>query len=77
MQPFAGSRLTSHLGSAERGMEMWVPTQEQAVEMYARHFEALHRNGSATLARQTAAAMKAKGDNDGHKIWNEVADAIE
>jgi hypothetical protein len=56
---------------------MWVPTQDEAIEMYARHFEALHRSGSATLARQTAAAMKAKGDHGGHKIWNDVADTID
>jgi hypothetical protein len=56
---------------------MWVPTEVEAIEMYARHFEALHRSGSATLARETAMALKAKGDRDGYKIWNDVADTIE
>jgi hypothetical protein len=55
---------------------MWVPTQDEAIEMYARHFEALHRSGSAARARETAAAMKAKGDHKGHKVWNDVADTI-
>ena len=47
-----------------------------AVEMFARHFEALHRSGAAIQARETAAALKAKGDV-GHRIWNDVADTID
>jgi hypothetical protein len=56
---------------------MWVPTEDEAIEMFARHFEALHRSGSATLARETAKALNAKGDRDGRKIWNDVADRID
>jgi hypothetical protein len=56
---------------------MWVPTQDDAVEMFARQFEARHRSGSATRARETAAALKAKGDHGGHKIWNNVANTID
>jgi predicted phage gp36 major capsid-like protein len=56
---------------------MWVPAQDEAVEMFARHFEAFHRSGSAKRARETAAALKANGDHGGHKIWNDVADTID
>lgn len=56
---------------------MWAPTRNEPVEMFARHFEARYRSGSAMRARRTAAAMKAKGDYDGHKIWNDVADMID
>jgi hypothetical protein len=56
---------------------MWVPTEDEAIEMYARHFEALHRSGSATLARQTATELNAKGDRNGHRIWNDVAHTID
>jgi len=56
---------------------MWLPTEEEAVEMFARHFEALHRSGSAPRARQTAECLKKRGDNKGHQIWHRVADKIE
>jgi hypothetical protein len=56
---------------------MWVPTQTDAVEMFARHFEARHRSGAAARARETAAALRAKGDHGGHRIWNDVADTID
>ena len=56
---------------------MWFPTQEEAVEMFARHFEARHRSGSLLRARQTAEHLKKSGDDDGHKIWHRVADRIE
>jgi hypothetical protein len=45
--------------------------------MFARHFESRFRSGSAPRARETAATMKAKGDHQGHRIWNEVADRID
>jgi hypothetical protein len=56
---------------------MWVPTRDEAVEMFARHLEAACRSGSARRARKTAEAMKVKGDHEGHQIWNDVADRIE
>lgn len=55
---------------------MWVPTQDDAIDMFARYFESRYRSGSATRAREAAAEMKAKGDHHGHKIWNDVADRI-
>jgi hypothetical protein len=75
--PDMGSYPNVSAGLIDIEIKMWVPTQEEVVEMYARHFEALHRSGAAALARDTAAALEAKGDSDGHKIWNEVADAID
>ncbi len=56
---------------------MWIPTQTEAVEMFARHLEARYRYGSAKRARDTAEQMKAKGDHSGHKIWNDVANMID
>jgi hypothetical protein len=38
--------------------------------------KAHHRSDAATLAKETAAALKAKGDHDGHNIWNDVADTM-
>ena len=56
---------------------MWLRTEEEAVEMFARHFEALHRSGSVPRARQAAESLKKRGDNKDHQIWHRVADKIE
>ena len=56
---------------------MWLPTEDEAVEIFARHFEALHRSGSAPRARRTAESLKERGDHKGHQIWHRVADKIE
>lgn len=56
---------------------MWIPTQSESIEMFARHFETFHRAGAAERARRTAAALAEKGDRDGHAVWIEVADRIE
>jgi len=56
---------------------MWVPSQEDVVDIFARHFEALHRSGSVQRARQTANSLKERGDHEGHSIWRRVADKIE
>ena len=48
---------------------MGVPNQGDAVDMFARHFEALHRGGSVTLAKRTAHSLKERGDQEGQKIW--------
>lgn len=52
-------------------------TEVEAVEMYALHFAARHRGMASMLARESANAFKDKGDFRGHKIWNDVADAID
>ena len=56
---------------------MWVPTKEEAVDMFARHLEACHRSGAAERAKQRAAFLKAKGNQEGHKIWTDVACRVE
>lgn len=56
---------------------MWIPTQAEAIDMFARHFESLHRSGSVVRARETADRLKGSGDLHGYAIWTEVADTIE
>ena len=46
---------------------MWVPTRDDAVHMFARHFEACHRSGAVERAKQKTVSLKAKGDHEGHK----------
>jgi hypothetical protein len=47
---------------------MWVPTQSEAIEMFARHYETRHRAGAAERARRTAATLAEKGDHQGHAV---------
>ena len=56
---------------------MWVPTRDDAVDMFARHLEASHRSGAVERAKQKAASLKAKGDHEGHKVWTDVARRVE
>jgi len=56
---------------------MWFPTQDEAVEMYARFLVARHRRAAGQYARKTANKLQIKGDIAGHAIWNRVADAVE
>ena len=56
---------------------MWVSTQSEAIEMFARHYETRHRAGAAERARRTAATLAEKGDHQGHAVWSQVADNVE
>ena len=56
---------------------MWRPTGSEAIDMFARHFEARHRSGAAVQARNTAARLRDTGDLPGSVLWNEVAEKIE
>ena len=56
---------------------MWRPTGSEAIDMFARQFEARHRSGAATRARSTAARLKDTGDVPGSVMWIEVAETIE
>ena len=56
---------------------MWIPTQDEAVEMYARFLVARHGKAAGQHARKTADKLRAKGDLAGHAIWNRVADAVD
>ena len=55
---------------------MWVPSDDEAVEIFARHFEALHRSGAAAKAKQQAEILIRGGDYSGHRIWMKVAERI-
>ena len=59
------------------GSQMWIPTKNDAVEMFARQFGARHRNGAVRRARETAAALNAKGDHEGSQMWTAVAELID
>jgi hypothetical protein len=56
---------------------MWMVTKSEAVEMYARFFGTRHGSSASKLARKTANSLEMKGDLDGHRVWNEVADTID
>ena len=56
---------------------MWIPTQSESIEMFARHYETFHRAGAAERARHTAAALAENGDLEGHAVWTLVADRVE
>ncbi len=62
--------------SASRVRRMWVPSEDDAVEMFARHFEARHRGGAIAKATEAASTLKAAGDEPGHKVWIKVADRL-
>jgi hypothetical protein len=56
---------------------MWLPTQDEAVEMYASFLAARHKGGAGRYARRHADKLLAKGDVTGYTIWTRVADAVE
>ena len=56
---------------------MWVPTQDEAVLMYARFLKAHHGAAASNFARKTANALQDEGDREGFNIWNAVADAVD
>ena len=59
------------------GFAMWFPTQDEAVQLYARFLVARHGSGAVRHARRTAERLQAEGDHAGHAIWSRVADAVE
>lgn len=52
---------------------MWIPSEDEAVDMFARQFLARHKIGAAGQAEETASALKAHGDENGFRIWEKVA----
>ena len=56
---------------------MWVPTQNEAILMFARSLKARRGIAASKLARKTAKTLQDEGDLEGHKIWNAVADAVD
>lgn len=59
------------------GFAMWFPTQDEAVELYARFLAARHGSAAERHARRTAERLQTEGDHAGHAIWSRVADAVE
>jgi hypothetical protein len=59
------------------GGVMWVPTQDEAVLIYARFLKARHGVAASRFARKKASALQDEGDLEGYKIWNAVADAVD
>jgi len=56
---------------------MWVPTEDEAVLMYAQFLKARHGAAASKLARIKASKHQHHGDHEGHKIWNAIADAVD
>jgi len=55
----------------------WMPTKDEAVEMYASYLTARHGRSAHRYARKTADKLHRNGDFDGYKVWSRVSDAIE
>ena len=56
---------------------MWMPTEQEAVQMYARFWSARYGRTASHSAHKMAHKMEEKGDLKGHKIWDDVAEAVE
>jgi len=57
--------------------QTWMPTNDEAIEMYATYLTARHGRSAHRYARKTADKLHRNGDFDGYKAWSRVADAIE
>jgi hypothetical protein len=69
-----GTTIATHSG---RSGVMWVPTQDEAVLMYARFLSARYGVAATKLARAKASTLKDGGDLAGYKVWDAVADAVD
>lgn len=56
---------------------MWLPTREDAVEIYARFCVSHYGVNARDKARSRAKQLARLGDADGEKIWSDVAREIE
>ncbi len=56
---------------------MWLPTQEEAVALYARFCIAHYGPNALKKVRVTADQLERDGDIEGKRIWSEVAREIE
>jgi hypothetical protein len=61
----------------EWGVQMPTITKVQATEMYARFWAARYGSTASSSARKMANSLESKGDHEGLKVWNEVADVID
>ena len=55
---------------------MWV-THQEAIEMYARFCRAHYGAAAEDTVRAKAKDLERRGDAEGHRVWNEVAEEIE
>jgi hypothetical protein len=60
----------------ERGTTMHI-TSSEAVTMFARYCHARFGKKAPQKIRDKAKALKRRGDDQGHDVWNKVADEIE
>jgi len=63
-----------HIGTEDA---MWVPTQDEAIVMFARFLKARHGTAASIVARKKAKTLQNAGDLEGQKIWNAVADKVD
>jgi len=56
---------------------MWIPTMDEAAEIYARYWSARFGRTAKKSAEDMAELLAAKGDHDGKTAWQKVAVAIE
>jgi len=56
---------------------IWLPTQDEAVLMYAQFLRTRHGAAASKLARKKAQTLQDEGDVEGHKVWSAVADAVD
>lgn len=55
---------------------MWFPSEQDAVEMFAAHFEARHRSGAVVKAKDIARRLQQNGDQEGFLLWEAIADTV-
>ncbi len=55
---------------------MWFLSEQEAVEIFAAHFEARHRSGAIVKAKEIARRLKSRGDEKGFRLWEKVATRV-
>jgi len=55
---------------------MWI-TQDEAVVMFARYCRARFGKAASQQVRAKAKALRKRGDIEGWRVWNKVAQEIE
>ena len=63
--------------TGQRHPKRTLPTKAEAVEMYARYWAARFEITASKSARKMAHSLELKGDHEGLKVWNQVADIID
>lgn len=56
---------------------MWMITNEQAAEIYARFCKARYGADAIKIVRTRIAELRTLGDAEGERIWNLVAQKVE